>query len=238
MQRKWNVKIAAYLVLSFAVCYFAVSAAEVMRGASSSANPLVRHIIRERENAVARTRLDTINILMPPMEMLADVILRVPSSRQEQEKFFREQPLFLMYFTKIVEYAPSMAEGHAMMGYCYYRIGKIENAVEAFSRSAALNGQFFWTSHNLAVIHFQKGDYDQAMFWVSRALESSEQATAQTIIGSKIFRDILMTPTGQRYDPQQQWQEGRRRLAQLAASMIQSKQTGIAPQQSFDIQVF
>jgi tetratricopeptide (TPR) repeat protein len=92
---------------------------------------------------------------------------------------------YQFYYQHVYDLMPNRMDALGLYGYCSYYLGQPEEAREAYEQALEINPHFFWFYHNLGIIHFQQGDYDQAVAVLSEALNTRPE---------NVFRVISLSP--------------------------------------------
>lgn len=107
-----------------------------------------------------------------------------------------------LYYQKLSEYIPSLAEAWGMRGFTLYHLGRWDEAALAYERALELNPRFFWFHYNLGVSRLRQQRYDLAARHFQNALVSSPQDAVQVITSSqRIYMPVVL----ERFGPR--WQE-------------------------------
>lgn len=66
----------------------------------------------------------------------------------------------------IVDGPVTLSRAYAMIALCDYYLGKNKEATDLFKKALKIEPRHFWFNYNLAVIYFQSGDYETALFYL------------------------------------------------------------------------
>jgi len=146
-----------------------------------------RWIANHRLETKQDTAVKHLNMLMPSPEMYKDLMKfnMSPSTTEIPSEDIIE------YYQQLTVAMPWMAEGYALLGFCHHRQGLKEKAYEEFQKACMIDPQFFWPCQNLAVMTLEAGQYAAAEQVFALALNADPQHTLQSIMSSKVYRDIL-----------------------------------------------
>lgn len=100
----------------------------------------------------------------------------------------------IKYYNQIKEYFPQYQETYALLGFCYYHAGRIQDAIEQYQKAISLNPNFFNPWYDLGTIYFQQHQFDMATLCFVKALNTSPELTMQTILSSKLYQQFI--PSG------------------------------------------
>lgn len=93
----------------------------------------------------------------------------------------------LASYRRSVEVRPDNHELRNIFGAFLWRIGKMEEAAEQFSKSIELVPDSVFAYSNLAGVHFMQGDFDSAASLLQRALQVRPEASIYTNLGTIYF---------------------------------------------------
>jgi tetratricopeptide (TPR) repeat protein len=97
---------------------------------------------------------------------------------------------YITYYRKVLKVVPEREDIYNVMGFCYFHLGRTEDAIAYYLRAAQLNPEFFWPHYNLGVVFFKTGRYQEAAIAFKQAMEKSPDLTMLVISASDIYRDI------------------------------------------------
>ncbi len=98
----------------------------------------------------------------------------------------------IYYHQKVAYFFPYQSpEANSMLGFCYYRYGRVDRAVQAYQRSLELNPVYFWSYYNLGVIAYNRKDYPRAYSYFRTATEQDMVKTMLIISQSKVYSDVI-----------------------------------------------
>ena len=142
--------------------------------------------------AVTVASLRTLNRLMPPqLSTLNDIVADRKNINQ------KELSVFQFYFEKVTELMPQMADAFGLYGFCSYYLGKHKKAITAYQKAIELNPAFFWFYHNLGIIYFKEGRYEEAARMFEAALGTKPEYAGMFIGSStKMYIPILLKNVG------------------------------------------
>ncbi len=132
------------------------------------------------------------------------------------------------YFKLVAQYQPQLAEGHALLGYCLYRSGHMEEAIASYEKAIALNPHYFWSWYDLGLIYYQLGDFDKAAVFLQQALKAPPEATLQALTASKLYSDILTSTAFSAFNAVDHLRQGYAR-AQVILFLAIAKQSQSIP---------
>lgn len=145
------------------------------------------------DKAMRTSRLRTLNRLMPSLTYL----IKLEENSEKINK--KELTKAVYYYEKINEYIPTLkfdallADSTAMLGYCYYHLGRQEEAISAYKKAIELNPSFIWFYHNLGIIYFKSRRYEDAADMFGKAVKTNPTVNAKIIVSSKIFNQIYVS---------------------------------------------
>lgn len=145
---------------------------------------LIPHLITQRERVKVKAMAITLDYLIPSFDHL---IASAQKKEPPDPARFRD---YITYYENVVKFLPGHAEAYGMLGFCYDRIGEPEKSLAALAKASALNPNFFWFHHNLAVLSFKNGHPERTITACRKALALKPETTFLTIRRSKIYRDI------------------------------------------------
>ena len=135
----------------------------------------------------------TMSRLMPSFEYFVDVL-------ENNEKFDRKKlEDYEQYFENAVRFMPLNAEGHGLLGFCYYHLEKEKKAIVSYRQAMKKNRYFFWYPYNLGFIYFENGRYKKAVEVFEPAINIPPDRTLVTVRANKIFRPILVSKKARNY---------------------------------------
>ncbi len=103
----------------------------------------------------------------------------------------------IYYHQKVAYFFPYQGpEANSMLGFCYYRYGKVDRAVESYQRSLGLNPVFFWSYYNLGIIEYNRKDYPKAYAYLRKAVEQDMVKSMLIITQSKVYSDVIASDAG------------------------------------------
>ena len=137
---------------------------------------------------VERVRVKILNYLMVSVNYLIDV--------SDGKKAFDKNRFedYVDYYQRILEYKEG-ADSHSLLGFCYYHLGKHDQAIASFQRAAELKDNFFWNHYNLGIIYYNDRNFLSASEAFQNALRSDFKETLLYIATSKVFQSIDMPET-------------------------------------------
>jgi len=104
----------------------------------------------------------------------------------------RDFKVAIRYYKRVIDYVPNIAEVYTILGYCYYQIGKVDQALKAFDNTIESNHKFFWAHYNKGVIYFHEKRYKEAIEALEEAVIIKPHKTLMIISESKVYRQILV----------------------------------------------
>lgn len=112
---------------------------------------------------------------------------------EEQSALMSPQQLikYLSFYKDLIKHQGASADLLAMEGFCYYHLGEYDKAKAAYEQAVALNPHFFAFEYNLAVLNFERGDYEQAFIGFEKALATSLGDNVNFLRKSKNFVYII-----------------------------------------------
>ena len=127
-------------------------------------------------------------------KIMPDSFYDLADFAEGQKKLTPERMLMYTHFyEKVVTFFPERADAFGMLGFCYYYLGRIDQAKIAYQRAAELNPDFFWFHYNLGLIAYNSNRYDEAVHFFNKALVVEQDSTLNYIKSSKvIYRSILL----------------------------------------------
>ncbi len=139
----------------------------------------------DQEKIKAKARLITLNQLIPHFDHLL-LSLEDPSLADPQE--FRK---YVIYYRKVTEYFPQLADAHGILGFCYFQLGEKEKAIVSLKKARELNPNFFWHSFNLGVVLWKGKRYPEAIEILKKASTLPPALTIKLLYSSKVYQQIL-----------------------------------------------
>lgn len=70
---------------------------------------------------------------------------------------------YIFYYQNVAKYLPDRADVRGIWGFTLFHSGRLKEAENAYRKSVELQPAFFWTRFNLAVILFEKGQYQEVI---------------------------------------------------------------------------
>ena len=156
-----------------------------------SRNFFIDHIRVEREKVQSRARVTTLNHLMPDSYAVLMKLVENDGNKDGDNL----QP-YVDYYEKIVEYIPANAEAYAMLGFCYYYQGRMDESIAAYRKAAALNPHFFWSHYDLGLVLFKRNRFSEAAEVLQNALNTRPENTLKELSSSQVYLGILKTTPG------------------------------------------
>ncbi len=111
----------------------------------------------------------------------------------QQEPFKELADQYLKYYQRMTTFFPEISAGFTLLGYCYSKEGRLEEAKQAFKEAIALNKENFWNYYNLAIILRQQGFEDQSVLYLEQAVHTEFEKTLISIITSKPYKQLMHT---------------------------------------------
>lgn len=146
---------------------------------------IIPHIKEERRKVQIKAKAIYLNHHLPTF---ADLVIFVADRSREHPGALRD---YQTYYEKVIDAFPQISEAHSFLGFCYYYLGKEEEAVLAFKKSIMLNPQLFWSHYNLGIIYFKNAQYELAHTSFQKALLITPKKTMQIILQSKIHQQVF-----------------------------------------------
>ena len=128
------------------------------------------------------------------------------------------------YYQLLASFSPQSVEAQAMLGFCSYLSHDTNQAIASYQQAVRLNPQFFWPYYNLGVIAYQSQEYAKAQEFFQQALRVDPKATIQVLMSSKIYIDILRSPSFREYNILEHLQAGYQKAYALMLLSNQHKQ--------------
>lgn len=94
---------------------------------------------------------------------------------------------FVHYYEQLLEYMPYVGDAHGMLGFVHYQMGNKDKALKAYQRALEINPLYFWFYYNKGLIHFENGEYHEALEMFRGGMNTSADSTMSFIYMSKIF---------------------------------------------------
>ena len=148
-------------------------------------NPVAKHIIAERDNAIYRKEGITLSFAAPDS---FEHLSRVVEDRIHPDKAAIGG--FKAYYEKAAEFYPNIAEVNAMLGFCNYYQGNKKEALDLYLKAVKLQPKYFWNNYNLAVLYLQNKDRDNAIKYLTNAIASDIDYSMQVTLTSSVYRSI------------------------------------------------
>src|SRR3989338_9562781 len=95
-------------------------------------------LIVDHEKVKARAMVVTLNHLIPSFDGIVELMENRGRANGERLKEY------INYYQQIVEYIPQNADAYGMLGFCYYYLGKHEEALASYKKAAQFNPHSFW----------------------------------------------------------------------------------------------
>ena len=133
-----------------------------------------------------KVRAKALNFIKPPSyEYLVDFAEgREPFNEKKMRRYTN-------YYQRIADYAPHRADAQAILGSCYYSLGKKEKAIQHYASAVELDPTVFLFHYNLGLIYFQYGQFEGAAKLFHNALATQPDQCLKFIIVSKIFYPLM-----------------------------------------------
>ena len=146
---------------------------------------LLTNVFIDFEKVQEKSRVKLLNDLMPDFGYLL--------SYQNQEAEFDQGWFnkYLNYYKKVDEFIPGQPDIYAMLAYCYYQLGDVDNAMAYYQKAAALFPQNFWFQYNLGVLYYKQGDYDRAVVALNAAVDAKPEPALKLTLESIIYEQII-----------------------------------------------
>jgi tetratricopeptide (TPR) repeat protein len=99
-----------------------------------------------------------------------------PAKLERDAARYNEQELYfaIRYYKFVRNFLPDSGQPYAVIGYCYARLGKYEQAIKYYKQALDRNNTHFWLDYNLGMLYYQVGDH-------SRAYASFQRITIRNI---------------------------------------------------------
>lgn len=114
---------------------------------------------------------------------------------------------YVDYYKQLIRYVPYKSDALGMLAFCYYHLGDQPRAIELYKKAIKEDSTFFWFHYNLGVIHFNRGEYAEAVSALKNALNSNRQASLGFASNSRILvylGPVVQTDTPLKKIPTQQ----------------------------------
>ncbi len=98
---------------------------------------------------------------------------------------------YRVYYHKLIQYKPDLAEAHMMLGYCDFYLNDLDGAGLSFKKAVDLKIPLPAAYYNLGLVSYMKGDYVFAVKVLKAALEANLSQMSSFLIGSKVYLDII-----------------------------------------------
>ena len=102
---------------------------------------------------------------------------------------------YVYFYKNLNGYLPEKSDALEILGYCYYYSGETDKALRAYQKTIRLNANSFEAHYNLAIIYYQKGDYDKARELLEKALAIAPEKALHNIRSSKIVYQSILKNT-------------------------------------------
>jgi tetratricopeptide (TPR) repeat protein len=145
--------------------------------------PILSSLITEREKLERRAKVITLNHEIPEFGGLVQFI-EDPSQQSSLESY-------IQYYSALTNVFPDLAEGHAVLGFCYFYSAKKDSAIEEYKRAVELKPSFFYFYYDLALIYLDRANYYAAHELFKKALACDVKQTLGTILSSKTFLQLM-----------------------------------------------
>ena len=148
-------------------------------------NPIAKHIIGERKNAIYRAKGIKLSFAAPESyEYLSRVIEEGTAPEKVRIGGFRA------YYEKAADFYPHIAEVQAMLGYCNYYQGNKQEALDNYIKAVKLEPKYFWNNFNLAILYFQNKDQTKAIEYLTKAISSDIDYSMKVTLLSSVYRSL------------------------------------------------
>ncbi len=97
------------------------------------------------------------------------------------------------YFQNVALYFPNDADGHAMLGFCQAKTGRLNEALASYQRAARLTTHTAGIYYNMGVLYLARKDTERAVASFHKVLDVPFQESVLFLVNSKIYIDILST---------------------------------------------
>lgn len=94
---------------------------------------------------------------------------------------------YAYYYKKVIRYQPKMGSAYGMLGFCYFHLGKHNEAVSSYIKALEINPYFFWFHYNLGLVYFKNSQYEQAALSFEKAKKAVPEHTLKFIRASKVI---------------------------------------------------
>lgn len=125
-------------------------------------------------------------VVQPPLPF-KDLLILDEGGTLPEEQLLK----YLGYFETVARKVVSQPDTHAMIGFCYYHLGKKEKAITAYQKAVSFNANFLWFQYNLGIIYFEQGQYKEAVHSFKKILERSPEDQAHFLRNCPLFSYIL-----------------------------------------------
>lgn len=110
---------------------------------------------------------------------------RVPVSSSELQ-------YYISYFEKVAEYFPQRADTYGFLGFCYYHLGQMAKAKEAYATQARLFPKFFWAHYNLGIISMLQKNEAEAVASFQQALNVDVRYTTSFLVSPRTLYGLIV----------------------------------------------
>jgi len=154
--------------------------------------PLSAHIKYQRQLVEAKSKFMTIEYNRPYFPYFASIVAgrSVPEGDLMEGYHFGTSYNFNYYFSMAIDFFPGDDAAQSLLGYGLYYQGNLENAKDHYEKALKINPDFWWHNYNLAVIYFNKGDFNNSGLLLTKALSLDHQGSLKYIQNSFFYRRI------------------------------------------------
>lgn len=99
---------------------------------------------------------------------------------------------FYSYYGRMVRLLPEISSAHGMFGLCLYYNGEEQKAKRAYKEAININSYYFWFYYNLGVIHFNLGEYKEAIEVLETALKKDLGGSINYLTTTPVFKPIML----------------------------------------------
>ncbi len=156
-------------------------------------------------NALLRNTIpQTLSRLTPPIDYFTEFV----DKKDHYNLFILTN--CINYHKAVMHFYPvQKAEALGMLGFCYERLGKQSQSIEAYAQAIAANPDYFWPYYNLGVIYYRQGQYSKAADYFLQAIEREPVRTIVLLARSKVYNDVKLSKNNGPYDYLAGLKEGR-----------------------------
>ncbi len=156
------------------------------------AGPLIAHIKYQHQRVKEKSKFVSIAFYWPHFPYFASIVegRSVPEGELMDGYHFGIGYTFYTYFKMAADFFPDSDAAHALLGFCCYYQGNLDQALANYEKALQIKPDFWWNNYNLAVIYFNKSNFNKSAVLLTKLLSLDYQASFMYIHNTPFYQQI------------------------------------------------